>query len=342
MKIFKPTTKNTGNKVGCSFSILVAKEIGIDAAIILEMLNGLCLENQKRGIGDKVFLIAQEIVDLLPFLNLKQVRYAIEKLEKSGYLEVGKIRTSAISENHKKIQTDIAKSIIKKCSNNESFSLTKIPNSGVKEKPSPHTPYKKKDKEEYILSSESDNKLSSSSDNNIQSFNNFFPPFIPQVPAEPSQKEKKEVLQTQKKDVFEEFLTNTIYREVVMKSYGIDEKTLDYCINQARKKSSCMIDGVTRREAQFKVKYELDNIPVVKGKLFDRKQAFYNEILNCANQQNLDRDFATWFYCKWSHLAIPELEIMMFEKEAKDKSWDTFRMLKMSYLSYKRKNEKYY
>lgn len=162
------------------------------------------------------------------------------------------------------------------------------------------------------------------------------------MPAEPSQKEKKEVFQTQKKDVFEEFFTNTIYREVVIKNYGVDEKTLDYCINQARKKSSCMIDGVTRREAQFKVKYELDNIPVVKGKLFDRKQAFYNEILNCANQQNLDRDFAMWFYCKWSQLAIPELDIMVFEKRAKNKSWDTFRMLKMSYLSYKRKNEKYY
>lgn len=111
MKIFKPTTKNTGENVAFSFSIPVAKEIGIDAAIILEMLNVLCLENQKRGIGDKVFLIAQEIVDLLPFLNLKQVRYAIEKLEKSGYLEVGKIRTSAISKNHKRIQTDITKQV---------------------------------------------------------------------------------------------------------------------------------------------------------------------------------------------------------------------------------------
>ena len=342
MKIFKPTTKNTGNKVGCSFSILVAKEIGIDAAIILEMLNGLCLENQKIGIGDKVFLIAQEIVDLLPFLNLKQVRYAIEKLEKSGYLEIGKIRTSEISENHKKIQTDIAKSIIQKSSKFGTFSLNKIPNLGVKEKYSPHTPYKKKDKEEYISFSKPNIDILDSENNNIDNLNNFFPPIIPQVPAEPSQKEKKEVLQTQKKDVFEEFLTNTIYREVVMKNYGVDEKTLDYCINQARKKSSCMIDGVTRREAQFKVKYELDNIPVVKGKLFDRKQAFYNEILNCANQQNLDRDFAMWFYCKWSQLAIPELDIMVFEKKAKDKSWDTFRMLKMSYLSYKRKNEKYY
>lgn len=265
-------------------------------------------------------------------VDIRSLRKVLKELEEKGYYKKG----ISTNKNGREI------GVYHIFSDGAEAYHNKVQICTIKEKPSPHTPYKKKYKEEYILSSEYDNKLSSSSDNNIQNFNNFFPPFIPQVPAEPSQKEKKEVLQTQKKDVFEEFFTNTIYREGVIKNYGVDEKTLDYCINQARKKSSCMIDGVTRREAQFKVKYELDNIPVVKGKLFDRKQAFYNEILNCANQQNLDRDFATWFYCKWSHLAIPELEIMMFEKEAKDRSWDTFRMLKMSYLSYKRKNEKYY
>lgn len=338
MKIFKPTTKNTGNKVGCSFSILVAKEIGIDAAIILEMLNGLCLENQKRGIGDKVFLIAQEIVDLLSFLNLKQVRYAIEKLEKSGYLEVGKIRTSEISENHKKIQTDIAKSIIKKCSNNESFSLTKIPNSGVKEKHSPQTPYKKKDKD--ILSSESDNKLSSSSDDNIQSFNNFS--FVSSTRAREEEKEKKERFPIFEKDVFEEFFTNTIYREGVMKNFGLSEKAIDYCIRNARKSASCFIDGITRREAQVYLKNELEKIPPLKGELEERKKKFFNEVLRCAMALNIDEEFAVSFYSNWSQLAISELEVMRFENERHSNAWDTTRRLAIANTSYKKKNENYY
>lgn len=307
----------------------VVEKAGANAAILYSKLCEWHSMNKELGFERYDFSSIKNIQTLIPCFTFDQIRFALKKLKEIGFVEC---------DPQKKQKLTLTCNAL-------DFSQTLWDFSQflkVKEKSSPHTPYKKKYKEEYILSSESDNKLSSSSDNNIQNFNNFFPPFIPQVPAEPSQKEKKEVLQTQKKDVFEEFFTNTIYRDGVIKNYGVDEKTLDYCINQARKKSSCMIDGVTRREAQFKVKYELDNIPVVKGKLFDRKQAFYNEILNCANQQNLDRDFATWFYCKWSHLAIPELEIMMFEKEAKDRSWDTFRMLKMSYLSYKRKNEKYY
>ena len=314
----------------------VVEKAGANAAILYSKLCEWHSMNKECGFERYDFSSMKNIQTLIPCFTFEQIRFALKKLKEIGFVEYDPQKKQELTLTYN--ACDFSQTLC-------DFSQTLCDFSQflkVKEKTSPHTPYKKKDKEEYILSSESDNKLSSSSDNNIQNFNNFFPPFIPQVPAEPSQKEKKEVFQTQKKDVFEEFSTNTIYREVVMKSYGIDEKTLDYCINQARKKSSCMIDGVTRREAQFKVKYELDNIPVVKEKLFDRKQAFYNEILNCANQQNLDRDFAMWFYCKWSQLAIPELDIMVFEKKAKDKSWDTFRMLKMSYLSYKRKNEKYY
>lgn len=340
MKIFKPTTKNTGTKVGCSFSILVAKEIGIDAAIILEMLNGLCLENQKRGIGDKVFLIAQEIVDLLPFLNLKQVRYAIEKLEKSGYLEVGKIRTSEISENHKRIQTDIAKSIIKKCSNNGSFSLTKILNLGVKEKHSPHTPYKKKDKEEYILFSESNIDILHSENNNIQNFNNFS--FVSSTRAREEEKEKKEKFPIFEKDIFEEFFTNTIYREGMMKNFGLSEKALDYCIRNARKSASCFIDGITRRDAQVYIKNELVKIPPLKEGLEERKKKFFNEVLRCAMALNIDEEFAVSFYSNWSQLSIPELEVMRFENERHNNAWDTTRRLKIAHTSYSKKNEKYY
>lgn len=318
------------NILNCNIEIDVLQKVGGNAAIIYAKIRKWERVNELSNIDSISFSSNQDVYDKLPFFTYDQIRRSIEKLKKNKFL----IEEKIIQSNSKERVVLRTKMFGK---NNKC--LADMPS---KEKHSPHTPYKKKDKEEYILFSKPNIDILDSENNNIDNLNIFFPPFIPQVPAEPSQKEKKEVLQTQKKDVFEEFLTNTIYREVVMKNYGVDEKTLDYCINQARKKSSCMIDGVTRREAQFKVKYELDNIPVVKGKLFDRKQAFYNEILNCANQQNLDRDFATWFYCKWSHLAIPELEIMMFEKEAKDRSWDTFRMLKMSYLSYKRKNEKYY
>lgn len=264
-------------------------------------------------------------------VDIRSLRKVLKELEEKGYYKKG------ISTNNNGREIGVYHTFFDGA---EAYH-NKVQICTIKEKHSPHTPYKKKDKEEYILSSESDNKLSSSSDNNIQNLNNFS--FVSSTrEEEKEEKEKKEKFPIFEKDIFEEFFTNTIYREGMMKNYGIDEKTLDYCINQMIKKSSCMIDGVTRREAQFKIKYELDNIPVVKGKLFDRKQAFYNEILNCANQQNLDKDFAMWFYCKWSQLAIPELEIMMFEKEAKDRSWDTFRMLKMAYLSYKKKNEKYY
>lgn len=265
-------------------------------------------------------------------VDIRSLRKVLKELEEKGYYKKG----ISTNKNGREI------GVYHIFSDGAEMYHNKVQICSIKEKPFPHTPYKKKDKEEYISFSKPNIDILDSENDNIDNLNIFFPPFIPQVPAEPSQKEKKERFPIFEKDVFEEFLTNTIYREVVMKNYGVDEKTLDYCINQARKKSSCMIDGVTRREAQFKIKYELDNIPVVKGKLFDRKQAFYNEILNCANQQNLDRDFAMWFYCEWSQLAIPELDIMVFEKKAKDKSWDTFRMLKMSYLSYKRKNEKYY
>lgn len=307
----------------------VVEKAGANAAILYSKLCEWHSMSKECGFERHDFSSMKNIQTLIPCFTIEQIRFALKKLKEIGFVEYDPQKKQKLTLTYN--ACDFSQKL---CDFSQFLK--------VKEKPSPHTPYKKKDKEEYILFSKPNIGILDSENNNIDNLNIFFPPFVPQVPAEPSQKEKKEVFQTQKKEVFEEFLTNTIYREVMMKSYGIDEKTLDYCINQARKKSSCMIDGVTRRGAQFKLKYELDNIPVVKGKLFDRRQAFYNEILNCANQQNIDRDFAIWFYCKWSLLAIPELEIMMFEKEAKDRSWDTFRMLKMSYLSYKRKNEKYY
>ena len=214
--------------------------------------------------------------------------------------------------------------------------------SGVKEKQSPHTPYKKKDKEEYILSSESDNKLSSSSDNNIQNLNNFSFVSSTRARAREEEKEKKEVFQTQKKDVFEEFFTNTIYREGVMKNYGLSEKAIDYGIRNARKSASCFIDGITRREAQVYIKNELEKIPPLKGELEERKKKFFNEVLRCAMALNIDEEFAVSFYSNWSQLAIPELEVMRFENELHNNAWDTTRRLAIANTSYKKKNEKYY
>lgn len=263
-------------------------------------------------------------------VDIRSLRKVLKELEEKGYYKKG------ISTNNNGREIGVYHTFFDGA---EAYH-NKVQICTIKEKHSPHTPYKKKDKEEYILSSESDNKLSSSSDNNIQNLKNFS--FVSSTRAREEEKEKKERFPIFEKDVFEEFFTNTIYREGVMKNYGLSEKAIDYCIRNARKNASCFIDGITRREAQVFLKNELEKIPPLKGGLEERKKKFFNEVLRCAMALNIDEEFAVSFYSNWSQLAIPELEVMRFENERHNNAWDTTRRLAIANSSYKKKNEKYY
>lgn len=305
----------------------VVEKAGANAAVLYSKLCEWHSMNKECGFERYDFSSMKNIQTLIPCFTFDQIRFALKKLKEIGFVEC---------DPQKKQKLTLT------C-NAWDFSQTLWDFSQflkVKEKPSPHTPYKKKDKVEYILSSESDNKLSSSSDNNIQSFNNFS--FVSSTRAREEEKEKKERFPIFEKDVFEEFLTNTIYREGVMKNFGLSEKAIDYCIRNARKSASCFIDGITRREAQVYLKNELEKIPPLKGELEERKKKFFNEVLRCAMALNIDEEFAVSFYSNWSQLAIPELEVMRFENERHSNAWDTTRRLAIANTSYKKKNEKYY
>lgn len=305
----------------------VVEKAGANAAVLYSKLCEWHSMNKECGFERYDFSSMKNIQTLIPCFTFDQIRFALKKLKEIGFVEC---------DPQKKQKLTLT------C-NAWDFSQTLWDFSQflkVKEKPSPHTPYKKKDKEEYILSSESDNKLSSSSDNNIQSFNIFS--FVSSTRAREEEKEKKERFPIFENDVFEEFFTNTIYREGVMKNYGLSEKAIDYCIRNARKTASCFIDGITRREAQVYLKNELEKIPPLKGGLEERKNKFYNEVLRCAMALNIDEEFAVSFYSNWSQLAIPELEVMRFENERHSNAWDTTRRLAIANSSYKKKNEKYY
>lgn len=305
----------------------VVEKAGANAAVLYSKLCEWHSMNKECGFERYDFSSMKNIQTLIPCFTFDQIRFALKKLKEIGFVEC---------DPQKKQKLTLT------C-NAWDFSQTLWDFSQflkVKEKHSPQTPYKKKKDEEYILSSESDNKLSSSSDNNIQSFNNFS--FVSSTRAREEEKEKKERFPIFEKDVFEEFLTNTIYREGVMKNFGLSEKAIDYCIRNARKSASCFIDGITRREAQVYLKNELEKIPPLKGELEERKKKFFNEVLRCAMALNIDEEFAVSFYSNWSQLAIPELEVMRFENERHSNAWDTTRRLAIANTSYKKKNEKYY
>lgn len=305
----------------------VVEKAGANAAVLYSKLCEWHSMNKECGFERYDFSSMKNIQTLIPCFTFDQIRFALRKLKEIGFVEC---------DPQKKQKLTLT------C-NAWDFSQTLWYFSQflkVKEKHSPHTPYKKKDKEEYILSSESDNKLSSSSDNNIQNLKNFS--FVSSTRAREEEKEKKEKFPIFEKDVFEEFFTNTIYREGVMKNYGLSEKAIDYCIRNARKSASCFIDGITRREAQVYLKNELEKIPPLKGELEERKKKFFNEVLRCAMALNIDEEFAVSFYSNWSQLAIPELEVMRFENERHNNAWDTTRRLAIANTSYSKKNEKYY
>lgn len=262
-------------------------------------------------------------------VDIRSLRKVLKELEEKGYYKKG----ISTNKNGREI------GVYHIFSDGAEMYHNKVQTCSIKEKPFPHTPYKKKDKEEYISFSKPNIDILDSENNNID-INNFS--FVSSTRAREEEKEKKEKFPIFEKDIFEEFFTNTIYREGVMKNYGLSEKAIDYCIRNARKSASCFIDGITRREAQVYLKNELEKIPPLKGGLEERKKKFFNEILRCAMTLNIDEEFAVSFYSNWSQLAIPELEVMRFENERHNNAWDTTRRLAIANTSYKKKNEKYY
>lgn len=302
----------------------VVEKAGANAAILYSKLCEWHSMNKECGFERYDFSSMKNIQTLIPCFTFEQIRFALKKLKEIGFVEYDPQKKQKLTLTYN--ACDFSQTL---CDFSQFLK--------VKEKHSPHTPYKKKDKEEYISFSKPNIDILDSENNNID-INNFS--FVSSTREE--EKEKKEKFPIFEKDIFEEFFTNTIYREGVMKNYGLSEKAIDYCIRNARKNASCFIDGITRREAQVYLKNELEKIPPLKGGLEERKKKFFNEVLRCAMALNIDEEFAVSFYSNWSQLAIPELEVMRFENERHNNAWDTTRRLKIAHTSYSKKNEKYY
>lgn len=76
------------------FDVEVAKEVGINAAIIYENLSFWVKHNTKQGKNLKegahwMYATQKDIAAQFDYLSIKQVRTAIEKLEAAGYIKTG-------------------------------------------------------------------------------------------------------------------------------------------------------------------------------------------------------------------------------------------------------------
>jgi hypothetical protein len=76
------------------FDVEVAKEVGVNAAIIYENLSFWVKHNTKQGKNLKegvywMYATQKDIAAQFDYLSIKQVRTAIEKLEKHEYIKIG-------------------------------------------------------------------------------------------------------------------------------------------------------------------------------------------------------------------------------------------------------------
>ena len=76
------------------FDVEVAKEVGVNAAIIYENISYWVNHNAKNGKNLKdglfwTYATQKDIAAQFDYLSVKQVRTALEKLEESGYIKTG-------------------------------------------------------------------------------------------------------------------------------------------------------------------------------------------------------------------------------------------------------------
>lgn len=82
------------------FDTEIAKEVGINAAIIYENLRFWIDHNAKKGVNKKegkywMYTTQKELSEQFEYLSVKQVRTALEKLENAGYIVKGNFNRSA-------------------------------------------------------------------------------------------------------------------------------------------------------------------------------------------------------------------------------------------------------
>lgn len=87
------------------FNTMVAKEVGLNAAVIFENLSYWIKQNAKNGRNFKdnkywTYTTQSDLASQFDYLSVKQVRTAIGKLTEHGYIEVGIYNKMKIDKTH--------------------------------------------------------------------------------------------------------------------------------------------------------------------------------------------------------------------------------------------------
>lgn len=87
------------------FNTTVAKEVGVNAAVIFENLSFWIHQNAKNGRNLKdnkywTYTTQADLAKQLDYLTVKQVRTAIDKLTQHGYIEIGNYNKMKIDKTH--------------------------------------------------------------------------------------------------------------------------------------------------------------------------------------------------------------------------------------------------
>lgn len=116
-------------------------------------------------------------------------------------------------------------------------------------------------------------------------------------------------------------------REATLMSIRRPEEQLDYAIQKASEKLM-LYDSTVSKELRNKVLYEiLNSLPRnIIGTYEERKDRFYEEILNAAKTIGCGYEIAESFYAYWSIIEIEELKYMRFEMI---NGWKTINYLAM-------------
>lgn len=87
------------------FNTAVAKEVGVNAAVVFENLSFWIHQNAKHGRNFKdnkywTYTTQADLAKQLDYLSVKQVRTAIDKLTQHGFIEIGIYNKMKIDKTH--------------------------------------------------------------------------------------------------------------------------------------------------------------------------------------------------------------------------------------------------
>lgn len=128
------------------FLVDVAVDVGINAAIVLYDICYWCLENERRGLGFSMYSSIADFQKRMPYFSFDQVRRALEKLKKNGYISAQKRTVGQYSTmiDNKLISSVVA--IMPNLGNNaKPFGKFATNLKEEKENFPPHPPYKEKE-----------------------------------------------------------------------------------------------------------------------------------------------------------------------------------------------------